>query len=995
MTTCQRSSSVLAARGRVALLPAIVVLLAALASLAALVLLSPAPATGAATLPSGFQDSTVFGGLSAPMSVEFSKDGRVFVTEKSGIIKVFDNLSDTTPTTFADLRTNVYNRNDRGLLGLALDPNFPAQPYVYVSYAYDAPIGGDAPYWGQPGADFDDCPTPPGPTDDGCVISGRISRLTVDANGTMGQEKVLVEDWCQQYPSHSMGDLAFGSDGALYASGGDGASFNFADYGQDGDPLNPCGDPPSQVGGVQTPPTAEGGSLRSQDLRTPDDPTGLNGAIVRLDPQTGEAQPDNPLAASSDANARRIVAYGLRNPFRFTIKPGTNQVWIGNVGGSSQDEIEALTDPKGSPVENFGWPCYNGTKRFAPFDSADLDMCENLYAQPSATTGPYYAHNRNQPVVQGETCPNDQDALSGLAFYNGGNYPPAYDGALFFTDYTRSCIWAMFKGANGLPDPSNIATLVDGGLDGSVTAVDLEIGPGGDLFYVNIGGRRADDGEVHRIHYLGANQPPRAVVQANPTQGAAPLEVSFDASGSSDPEGDSLAYAWDLDDDGAYDDATTAQATWTYTAEGSHTARLRVTDSQNATDTTAVDITVGGPPTATIDTPLPTTTWRVGDEISFSGSASDPQEGQLPASALSWSLVVHHCPVPESCHQHPIQDYSGVASGSFVTPDHEYPSYLELKLTATDATGLSDTRTLRLDPQAVQMHFESTPTGLLLVVGDSEPAATPFNRTVIVGSKNSISAPSPQTLQGADYRFGSWSDGGAQSHDVIATATPSTYTATFEASSPPTNCTITGTSKGETLVGTSGPDHFCAGSGSDTIKGLGGNDILKGEKGDDKLYGGEGNDVLDGGAHVNGDTANFSESLGAVSVSLTNNTATGEGSDTLVGVEKIIGSPGNDTLIGSVGNDNMSGGAGADTMNGMDGADTLIGQGGGDTVRGGAGNDSVIGSPGADNLFGDDGDDTVDSKDGTSGNDSLDGGAHVNGDTAVTDASEKSVIGFP
>ena len=65
-------------------------------------------------------------------------------------------------------------------------------------------------------------------------------------------EQVLVEDWCQQYPSHSIGTVAFGADGALYASGGDGASFTFADYGQDGNPLNPCGDPPSGPGGVLT-----------------------------------------------------------------------------------------------------------------------------------------------------------------------------------------------------------------------------------------------------------------------------------------------------------------------------------------------------------------------------------------------------------------------------------------------------------------------------------------------------------------------------------------------------------------------------------------------------------------------------------------------------------------------------------------------------------------------------------------------------------------------
>ena len=111
-----------------------------------------------------------------------------------------------------------------------------------------------------------------------------------------GTEQVLVEDWCQQYPSHSIGTVEFGRDGALYASGGDGASFNFVDYGQDGSPLNPCGDPPGGVGATLTPPTAEGGALRSQDLRTTGDPVTLDGTIIRVDPATGAGLPNNPLA---------------------------------------------------------------------------------------------------------------------------------------------------------------------------------------------------------------------------------------------------------------------------------------------------------------------------------------------------------------------------------------------------------------------------------------------------------------------------------------------------------------------------------------------------------------------------------------------------------------------------------------------------------------------------------------------------------------------------
>src|SRR5918998_2439633 len=151
------------------------------------------PAGAAAMLPSGFRESTAFSGLNQPTNVEFASDGRVFVAEKSGIIKVFDSLSDPTPTIFTDLRTKVHNFWDRGLLGLALDPQFPTRPYVYVLYSYDAMPGGTHPRWG------DQCPTPPGATDQGCLITGRLSKLTMGAGGVATSEQPLITDWCQQY----------------------------------------------------------------------------------------------------------------------------------------------------------------------------------------------------------------------------------------------------------------------------------------------------------------------------------------------------------------------------------------------------------------------------------------------------------------------------------------------------------------------------------------------------------------------------------------------------------------------------------------------------------------------------------------------------------------------------------------------------------------------------------------------------------------------------
>jgi hypothetical protein len=152
----------------------------------------------------------------------------------------------------------------------------------------------------------------------------------------------------------------------------------------------------------------------------------------------------------------------------------------------------------------------------------------------------------------------------------------------------------------------------------------------------------------------------------------------------------------------------------------------------------------------------------------------------VPATRLSWSLILHHCATPTDCHAHEVQEFNGVASGSFSAPDHEHPAWIELRLTATDSGGLADAASVQLDPRTVDLTFRSNPTGLRLTVGSS-PATTEFSRTVIVGSRNTIAAPLTQTLNGTSYEYVSWSDGGPAQHDVIAPATPTTYTATYRA----------------------------------------------------------------------------------------------------------------------------------------------------------------------------------------------------------------------
>jgi glucose/arabinose dehydrogenase/PKD repeat protein len=745
---------------------------------AAVVALAQSGPAAASTLPSGFRDSVVLSGLTNPTVLQFAPDGRIFVGQKNGVIKVFQSLTDTNPVTFADLSGGVQDYWDRGLLGLALPPNFPTSPYVYVLYAYDAPIGGTPPTWG------DACPTPPGPTTDGCPVSARLSRLQISGNVMTGGEQVLINDWCQQYPSHSIGTLLFGRDGYLYVSGGDGASFNNVDYGQygatyAGDRANPCGDPPGAVGTALSPPTAEGGALRSQSVRRTDGPATLDGAVLRIDPATGAGVPGNPFYASSDANARRIVAYGLRNPFRMTQRPGTDELWVGDVGWNTWEEINRVVAPASPTASNFGWPCYEGASAQSGYQGAGLNQCSSLYSTPGSVLAPYYTYNHSACVVIYTGCHTGGSSITGVAFYTGGSYPAQYNGALFFADHTRNEIWAMLPGTNGLPNPSTLQSLVGVDATGGAAGhpVDLKIGPSGDLFYVDM-----DDGTVHRITYTSANQPPTAVITANPTSGPSPLTVSFNGTGSSDPEGKPLSFTWDLNGDGTFGDATAATASHTYTAAGVYHPSLRVIDDQGASDTTSLTVTVGNTaPTAVIDSPASSLTWRVGDSITFSGHATDVQDGSLPASALTWSLIMHHCFTPTDCHTHVIQTFNGVSNGSFTAPDHEYPCWLELRLTATDSGGLASTTSVRLDPKTVVLTFKTNPGGLVLsdLVVNEAPRATPFSVTVVVGSANSVSAPSPQQFNKSTYYFTSWSDGGPQSHTITAPAVNSTYTATY------------------------------------------------------------------------------------------------------------------------------------------------------------------------------------------------------------------------
>ena len=406
------------------------------------------------------------------------------------------------------------------------------------------------------------------------MISGRLSRL--DAAGA---ETVLIEDFCQQYPSHSVGTIDFGPDGMLYVSAGDGASFTFADYGQEGSPVNPCGDPPGGDAHAPRAPRAARCVRRASAAPATQAAT-LNGAILRVDPDTGDAAPGNPAIGDPDLNRRRIVAYGFRNPFRFTFRPGTGEIWSGDVGWNSDEEINRTPDV--TQVRNYGWPCYEGSGRMGSYDSLNLTSCETLYSEGERDRAVLLLQALGQGRAGGEL--HDRlvvDLRAGLLHRR--RLRPAYKDALFFSDYSRNCIWVMYRGANGLPDPATRETF----LADATGPVFLTQGPDGALYYADLSG-----GTIRRI--AANNRTPTAHIVANPASGDAPLTVAFDGRGSSDPENQPLSYAWDLDGDGAYDDSTVAAPSFTYPTARVVTVRLRVRDPGGLQATASMTVTVGG-----------------------------------------------------------------------------------------------------------------------------------------------------------------------------------------------------------------------------------------------------------------------------------------------------------------------------------------------------------------------------------------------------------------
>ncbi len=578
-------------------------------------------AGAAFALPQGFFDEQVFSGIQEPVAVRFAPDDSAFVITKSGQILHYDSVSDVTSTLVADIQANVTTTLDRGLIGLAIHPDYPSQPYVYVAYATTTI---------NPG--------------------GRVAKIKVNPSTLQAVSiETLLEGYCQFSNQHTIDDLAFGPDKMLYVSAGEGAEVN-RDYGNYYDE-SACPNPLN-----------EGGSMRSQDLRTRADSLELSGTIIRIDPMTGAAAPGNPLSTDADVNAQRIIAYGLRNPYRMAIDSDSGHLFVIDNGWYLWEEINALPLVPSAPV-NFGWPCYEGANAHPDWAPLNIPICVAL--QPSEVSAPVVSIPHIDLV----------GASTGIAIYKSDVFPSSYKDGVFYADYTLATQTPPMSTIRFYPrvGPTSLGAPQD--FSDPVFAVDVQEGPDGFLYYADV-----VYGRINRISYAT----PQAHIVANQTTGSAPLAVSFDGSSSSNPRSGALQYAWDLDGDGAFDDGASAQAQFTFTQSGAFTVRLRVTDSAGLQSTDALLITVGnGAPVPTILSQINGTTYRVGQTIVVQGAAIDPDTGALPPSQLRWNLNLEHCRPGSPCHTHGSTSVGDTLT--FVTEDHELPSYYTIILTAFEA----------------------------------------------------------------------------------------------------------------------------------------------------------------------------------------------------------------------------------------------------------------------------------------------------------------------
>lgn len=667
------------------------------------------------SLPAGFQAVVRHASIDRPTQGGFAPDGSLLIALKRGsVLRLEPDPGDpgnpwtSQASPVLDLSIDVNETGDRGLNGFALAPGF--EPF-----AGSAEGGGDAlhPGYGPSNwlyvsytAGSDELHGPSGPVSRGVVArypvledergdwevdlgAGQVLLGAAEPNGSAPTALPSSAD------VHGVGSLAFGADGTLLVTAGEGASSTVFDTGGlDPAVFDDWTDPETGLLGP-IPADLDCGVLRSQQLDSP------AGKVLRIDPETGLGLPSNPyFSGDLDAIRARVFALGLRNPFTLHVAPGTGSVdpadgdpgtiWIGDVGSAFFEEL----DRAAVPGSNFGWPCREGDQLQELYGAAEAPA-PNPHGCPSckqlATAEfipPAVAWPRTTPsgaIPQGAYFDSNGAPLEGLVgncvvagtSYTGDSYPGEWADRLFVADFGEGWIAAVETNA------ADGALTVHGFASGFPTIVDILRHPTtGHLWWLEYGSFALSGRAVELVH-TGAPTP-TAILSATPSGGPAPLAVVLDATGSSSPAPGELEFLFDPGDGSGTRSEPSGTFSHVYGAPGAFLATVQVTGAAGASSASGFEVVVSQPVDGLqLVSPAPGAEFTGGETVVLSGQADSNEV------ALEFVVDLYH-----NSHVHPSFVQAPGPLASFEVANHGVDGdllYYRVTLEGDDGQGPPDT----------------------------------------------------------------------------------------------------------------------------------------------------------------------------------------------------------------------------------------------------------------------------------------------------------------
>jgi len=633
-----------------------------------------AAAPGAATPPpdSDFQKVTLNDFPGEPMSLAVLPDNRVLHTARTGEVRIHDPRTGLNVLA-ADVP--VYEHDEEGLQGIAIDPDFARNKWVYLYYSppLDTPVDDPA----TPDVNEGDAPFT-GTEADWAPFRGhlQLSRFKLAGNTLRldTEQKIIQVPTDRGICCHVGGQIDFDAKGNLYLSTGD-----------DTNPFESDGYAPIDERPGRHP------AFDAQ--RTSGNTNDLRGKLlrIRVGPHGGYTIPKGNLFAPGTPKTRpEIYAMGLRNPFRFAVDRTAGVVYLADYSPDA-GEPDPARGPDGhgrwmriDRPANYGWPyCVTPDLPYVDYDfatgtsGAPFDCRRPVNESPHNTgltrlppvAEPEIAYGYGASPEFPELGTGGIGPMAGPAYdydprgRSRVRWPAYYEGRPLFYEWSRDYVKELVLGRRG--DVRDIRPVLPSFVFDN--PMDMEFGPDGALYVLEYGDgffSENPDAQLARIDYVRGNRTPVPRIAADPLAGVAPLTVRFSSAGTVDPDGDRLRYAWDFDADGRVD-STDPNPTWTYEENGAYRPTLKVTDSTGRSASAELPFVVGPrAPVVEFVSPVEGQPFEFGQQVSFEVSVIDDEP--VDCARVTVTYILGH-----DDHGHPISTTTGCTGTiTTTTPGH-------------------------------------------------------------------------------------------------------------------------------------------------------------------------------------------------------------------------------------------------------------------------------------------------------------------------------------